>query len=140
MDIEDATRHQERFEPQVVNEHQRRLSGIDEMLLALPAKGLTTGEVAVDFADVYDRLRVLAEPAAVDKLVAELKSALIVHKKPKISCAPLGCGCCRSTTRTSNPTSQKSRKRKALFVDHARQGRPHHRGRGTRGRPRRRLG
>ncbi|MGO9351414.1 MAG: hypothetical protein ACLP3C_11535 [Mycobacterium sp.] len=56
MDIEDATRHQERFEPQVVNEHQRRLSGIDEMLLALPAKGLTTGEVAADFADVYDYL------------------------------------------------------------------------------------
>ena len=56
VDIEDATQHQERFEPQVVNEHQRRLSGIDEMLLALPAKGLTTREVAVDFADVYDYL------------------------------------------------------------------------------------
>ena len=101
-----------RFEPQIVNKHQRRLSGIDEILLALPAKGLTTGEIAVDFADVYDYLGVLAEPAAVDKLVAKLKSALIVYKKPKISCAPLGCGCCPSTTRTSNPTSQKSRSAK----------------------------
>ncbi|MGA7054380.1 MAG: transposase [Mycobacterium sp.] len=44
------------FEPQIVNKHQRRLSGIDEMLLALPAKGLTTREVAVDFADVYEYL------------------------------------------------------------------------------------
>jgi hypothetical protein len=67
-----------RFEPQIMNKHQRRLSGIDEIVLALPAKRLTIGEIAVDFADVYDYLGVLAEPAAVDKLVAELKSALIV--------------------------------------------------------------
>lgn len=32
---------------------QRRLTGIDEIVLWLTAKGLTTGEVSAHFADVY---------------------------------------------------------------------------------------
>jgi transposase-like protein len=31
------------FEPQIVRKRQRRLSGVDEMVLSLYAKGLTTG-------------------------------------------------------------------------------------------------
>jgi putative transposase len=42
------------FEPQIVNNHQRRLRGINDIVLALPAKGLNTGEIAADFADVYN--------------------------------------------------------------------------------------
>jgi len=41
------------FEPQVVKKRQRRLTGIDEIVLSLTAKGLTTGEVAAHFADIY---------------------------------------------------------------------------------------
>jgi transposase-like protein len=41
------------FEPQIVKKRQRRLSGIDEIVLSLTAKGLTTGEIAAHFADVY---------------------------------------------------------------------------------------
>ncbi len=41
------------FEPQIVKKRQRRLTGIDEIVLSLTAKGLTTGEVAAHFADVY---------------------------------------------------------------------------------------
>ena len=41
------------FDPQIVKKRQRRLSGIDEIVLSLTAKGLTTGEVAAHFADVY---------------------------------------------------------------------------------------
>ena len=41
------------FEPQIVRKRQRRLTGIDEIVLSLTAKGLTTGEVAAHFADVY---------------------------------------------------------------------------------------
>jgi putative transposase len=41
------------FEPQIVNKRQRRLSGIDEIVLSLTAKGLTTGEIAAHFADIY---------------------------------------------------------------------------------------
>lgn len=41
------------FEPQIVKKRQRRLTRIDEIVLSLPAKGLTTGEAAAHFADVY---------------------------------------------------------------------------------------
>ena len=35
------------FEPQIVKKRQRRLSGVDEVVLSLYAKGLTTGEASV---------------------------------------------------------------------------------------------
>ncbi len=41
------------FEPQIVRKRQRRLSGVDEIVLSLYAKGLTTGEVSAHFAEVY---------------------------------------------------------------------------------------
>ena len=41
------------FDPQIVKKRQRRLTGIDEIVLSLSAKGLTTGEIAAHFADVY---------------------------------------------------------------------------------------
>ncbi|WP_026876777.1 IS256 family transposase [Jiangella gansuensis] len=41
------------FEPQIVKKRQRRLNGIDEIVLSLTAKGLTTGEVAAHFDEVY---------------------------------------------------------------------------------------
>jgi putative transposase len=41
------------FEPQIVKKRQRRLTGIDEIVLSLTAKGLTTGEIAAHFADTY---------------------------------------------------------------------------------------
>jgi transposase-like protein len=41
------------FEPQLVKKRQRRLTGVDEMVISLTAKGLTTGEVAAHMAEVY---------------------------------------------------------------------------------------
>jgi putative transposase len=41
------------FEPQIVRKRQRRLSGVDEVVLSLYAKGLTTGEIAAHFAEIY---------------------------------------------------------------------------------------
>ena len=41
------------FEPQIVCKRQRRLTGVDEIVLSLTAKGLTTGEIAAHFDDVY---------------------------------------------------------------------------------------
>lgn len=41
------------FEPQLVKKRQRRLSDMDQMVLSLFAKGLTTGEIAAHFAEVY---------------------------------------------------------------------------------------
>ena len=42
------------FEPKIVKKRQRRLDGVDQIVLSLTARGLTTGEVAAHFADVYD--------------------------------------------------------------------------------------
>ena len=41
------------FEPQIVRKRQRRLDGIDGIVLSLSAKGLTTGEVSAHLAEVY---------------------------------------------------------------------------------------
>ncbi|BDQ23807.1 hypothetical protein RQN9TF_31630 (plasmid) [Rhodococcus qingshengii] len=41
------------FEPQIVKKRQRRLNGVDEIVLSLYAKGLTTGEISSHFAEIY---------------------------------------------------------------------------------------
>jgi hypothetical protein len=41
------------FEPQIVRKRQRRLTGVDEIVLSLTARGLTTGEIAAHFQEVY---------------------------------------------------------------------------------------
>jgi putative transposase len=41
------------FEPVIVRKRQRKLDSIDQIVLSLTAKGLTTGEVSAHFAEVY---------------------------------------------------------------------------------------
>jgi len=41
------------FEPKIVAKRQRRLSGVDDMVISLSARGLTTGEIAAHPAEVY---------------------------------------------------------------------------------------
>jgi transposase-like protein len=41
------------FEPRIVAKRQRRLSGVDELVISLSARGLTTGEVQAHLAEVY---------------------------------------------------------------------------------------
>jgi putative transposase len=41
------------FEPRIVKKRQRRLTGVDEIVLSLTARGLTTGEIAAHFKEVY---------------------------------------------------------------------------------------
>ena len=41
------------FDPQMVRKRQRRLDGIDEIVLSLTARGMTTGDIAARFAEVY---------------------------------------------------------------------------------------
>jgi len=41
------------FEPKIVAKRQRRLAGVDELVISLTAKGLTTGEISAHLADVY---------------------------------------------------------------------------------------
>jgi putative transposase len=41
------------FEPKIVKKRQRRLGDVDEIVLSLYAKGLTTGEISAHFAEIY---------------------------------------------------------------------------------------
>jgi putative transposase len=41
------------FEPQIVKKRQRRLGEVDEIVLSLYAKGLTTGEISAHFSEIY---------------------------------------------------------------------------------------
>jgi putative transposase len=40
-------------DPHIVKKRQRRLTGVDEIVLSLTARGLTTGEISAHFAEVY---------------------------------------------------------------------------------------
>jgi putative transposase len=41
------------FEPKIVAKRQRRLGGVDDLVISLVAKGLTTGEVQAHLAEIY---------------------------------------------------------------------------------------
>src|SRR6202049_5200386 len=41
------------FEPKIIAKRQRRLTGVDEMVISLSAKGLTHGEICAHLAEVY---------------------------------------------------------------------------------------
>jgi putative transposase len=53
VDIEVPRDRQSSFAPAIVRKRQRRLTGVDEIMLSLTARGLTTGEIAAHFAEVY---------------------------------------------------------------------------------------
>nr|WP_157110912.1 IS256 family transposase [Nocardia anaemiae] len=62
------------FEPQIVRKRQRRLTGVDEIVLSLYAKGLTTGEISAHFAEIYGA-SVSKETVSriTDKVIAEMQ-------------------------------------------------------------------
>jgi putative transposase len=62
------------FTPQIVKKRQRRLSDVDEIVLSLYAKGLTTGEISAHFAEIYGT-SVSKETVSriTDKVVAEMQ-------------------------------------------------------------------
>jgi putative transposase len=62
------------FTPQIVKKRQRRLSDVDEVVLSLYAKGLTTGEISAHFAEIYGA-SISKETISriTDKVVAEMQ-------------------------------------------------------------------
>jgi putative transposase len=62
------------FEPRIVRKRQRRLNDVDEIVLSLYAKGLTTGEISAHFAEIYGA-SVSKETVSriTDKVVAEMQ-------------------------------------------------------------------
>ena len=65
------------FEPQIVKKRQRRLTEVDEIVLSLYAKGMTTGEISAHFAEIYGA-SVSKETISriTDKVVAEMTEHL----------------------------------------------------------------
>jgi transposase-like protein len=62
------------FEPQIVKKRQRRLTGVDEIVLSLYAKGLTTGEISAHFAEIYGASVSKETVSRIsDKVVAEMQ-------------------------------------------------------------------
>jgi putative transposase len=61
------------FEPQIVKKRQRRLTDVDEIVLSLYSKGMTTGEISAHFAEIYGA-SVSKETISriTDKVVAEM--------------------------------------------------------------------
>lgn len=62
------------FTPQIVKKRQRRLTGVDEIVLSLYAKGLTTGEISAHFDQIYGA-QVSKETVSriTDKVVEEMQ-------------------------------------------------------------------
>jgi transposase-like protein len=62
------------FSPQIVKKRQRRLGEVDEIVLSLYAKGLTTGEVSAHFREIYG-VSVSKETISriTDKVIAEME-------------------------------------------------------------------
>src|SRR3954453_4962860 len=61
------------FEPQIVKKRQRRLTEVDEIVLSLYAKGMTTGGISAHFPEIYGA-SVSKETVSriTDKVVAEM--------------------------------------------------------------------
>jgi putative transposase len=61
------------FEPRIVKKRQRPLTEVDEIVLSLYAKGLTTGEISAHFTEIYGA-SISKETVSriTDKVVAEL--------------------------------------------------------------------
>jgi putative transposase len=53
VEVEVPRDRQGSFEPTIVRKRQRRLSGVEDLVLSLSAKGLTTGEISAHLAEVY---------------------------------------------------------------------------------------
>jgi putative transposase len=57
------------FEPQLIPKHQRRLTGFDEKILALYAKGMTTRDIQEIVKELYD---VDVSPTLISEITADL--------------------------------------------------------------------
>jgi len=75
------------FEPILVKKRQRRLNGVDQMVLSLSARGLTSGEISAHLAEVYGS-QVSKETISriTDKIVDEMAEW---HNRPLDSVCPV---------------------------------------------------
>jgi putative transposase len=76
------------FEPKIVAKQQKRLTGVDEMVISLAAKGLTTGEISAHLADRHwsmNRSSGKADPSNPDSGVTGDPASI---KAGAVQCSP----------------------------------------------------
>jgi len=62
------------FEPRIVKKRQRRLAEVDEIVLSLYAKGMTSGDISAHFAELYgSSISKETVSRITDKVVAEMQ-------------------------------------------------------------------
>ena len=69
------------FEPQLVPKHQRRLSGFDEKILALYAKGMTTRDIQEIVKELYG---VDVSPTLISELTADLDAQVATWRNRQL--------------------------------------------------------
>jgi putative transposase len=72
------------FEPPLVKKRQRRLSGLDDLVISLSAKGLTHGEICAHLAEVYG--------ASVSKQTISTIADRVIDGAAEMAVAPAGFG------------------------------------------------
>ena len=70
------------FEPQVLGKHQRRLSGFDEKILALYAKGMTTRDIQETVRELYD---VEVSPTLISAITADLDAEVTAWRTRRLA-------------------------------------------------------
>jgi transposase-like protein len=89
------------FEPQIVKKRQRRLTDVDEIVLSLYAKGLTTGEISAHFAEIEIRT-VICSTNAIESLNARYRRA--VRARGHFPTEQAALKCLYLVTRSLDPT------------------------------------
>jgi putative transposase len=69
------------FEPQLITKHQRRLSGFDEKILALYAKGMTTRDIQDVVKELYG---VDISPTLVSEITADLDAEVTAWRQRRL--------------------------------------------------------
>src|SRR5215213_9733195 len=72
------------FTPRIVKKRQRRLTEVDEIVLSLYSKGLTTGEISAHFAEIYG--------ASISKETISRITDKVVAEMAELSARPLDAG------------------------------------------------
>jgi transposase-like protein len=69
------------FEPQLIGKHQRRLSGFDEKILALYAKGMTTRDIQEIVKELYD---VDVSPTLISEITADIDAEVTAWRTRRL--------------------------------------------------------
>src|ERR1700750_33823 len=80
------------FEPKIVAKRQRRLTGVEDMVISLSAKGLTHGEISAHLQEIYG--------AEVSKQTITAITDRVMDGMAEWQSRPLDLSCCQSSSRS----------------------------------------